>query len=66
VRASTQGVRDRRSAADATPAEIGDVLMGMLRDQDLHAACRSFAARVSRFDDLARAADLVPELVRVN
>lgn len=50
---------------DATPAEIGHAVMGMLRDQASHTACRAFASRVKRFGDLARAADLVEELVRV-
>jgi len=49
---------------DAAPAEIGDAVMEMLRDNALRAACRSFAARVSRFGDLTRAADLVVECVR--
>lgn len=50
---------------DATSAEIGDAVMGMLRDQTLAAACRTFASRVKRFGDLARAADVIEELVRV-
>jgi UDP:flavonoid glycosyltransferase YjiC (YdhE family) len=50
---------------DAMPAEIGHAVMGMLRDQASHTACRAFASRVKRFGDLARAADLVEELVRV-
>lgn len=50
---------------DATSAEIGDAVMGMLRDQTLAAACRSFASRAKRFGDLARAADVIEELVRV-
>ena len=50
---------------DATPAEIGNAVMGMLRDQASHTACHAFASRVKRFGDLTRAADLVEELVRV-
>jgi UDP:flavonoid glycosyltransferase YjiC (YdhE family) len=50
---------------DATPAEIGNAVMGMLRDQPSRTACHAFASRVKRFGDLARAADLVEELVRV-
>jgi hypothetical protein len=40
--------------------------MAMLDDQTARAACRAFAARVSRFGDLSRAADLVEELARVS
>ncbi|HEY0421851.1 MAG TPA: glycosyltransferase [Rhodopila sp.] len=47
----------------ATPAEIRDTVMAMLGDKVLLAACRSFAARVNRFGDLMRAADLVVECV---
>ena len=50
---------------DATPAEIGNAVMGMLRDQASRTACHAFASRVKRFGDLTRAADLVEELVRV-
>jgi UDP:flavonoid glycosyltransferase YjiC (YdhE family) len=50
---------------DAMPAEIGNAVMGMLRDQASRTACHAFASRVKRFGDLARAADLVEELVRV-
>jgi UDP:flavonoid glycosyltransferase YjiC (YdhE family) len=45
----------------ATSAEIRDTVTGMLSDQVLRAACRSFAACVNRFGDLMRAADLVVE-----
>ena len=45
----------------ATPAEIRDTVMGMISDGSLTAACRSFAARVTRFGDLTRAADLIME-----
>lgn len=50
---------------DATPAEIGTAVMGMLRDQASHAVCHAFASRVKRFGDLTRAVSLVEELVRV-
>ena len=50
---------------DATPAEIGEAVMDMLRDQATRAACQAFASRANRFGELARAADLVEELVRV-
>ncbi|MCS3727728.1 glycosyltransferase [Bradyrhizobium betae] len=50
---------------DAAPAGIGDAVMDMLGDQATLAACHAFASRVRRFGDLARAADLVEELVRV-
>jgi UDP:flavonoid glycosyltransferase YjiC (YdhE family) len=43
----------------ATPAEIRDAVTDMLSDKVLRAACQSFAARVNRFGDLMRAADLV-------
>lgn len=55
----------RALSPDAPPAEIGNAVMGMLRDHASGAACRAFASRVKRFGDLARAADLVEELVRV-
>lgn len=54
----------RALSPDATPAEIGDAVMEMLRDQASRATCQAFASRVRRFGDLARAADLVEELVR--
>jgi len=50
---------------DATPAEIGNAVMGMLRDQASRTACHAFASRAKRFGDLMRSADLVEELVRV-
>lgn len=50
---------------DATPVEIGDAAMAMLRDQALRRRCQAFASRVDRFGHLARAADLVEELARV-
>ena len=43
----------------ATPPEIRDAVTDMLSDKVLRAACQSFAARVNRFGDLMRAADLV-------
>jgi UDP:flavonoid glycosyltransferase YjiC (YdhE family) len=42
----------------ATASEIREKVKNMLRDEALRSTCRSFAARVSRFGDLARAADL--------
>lgn len=51
---------------DATPAEIGNAVTDMLRDQATRRACHAFASRVKRFGDLARAADLVEELVRIS
>jgi UDP:flavonoid glycosyltransferase YjiC (YdhE family) len=50
---------------DSTPEEIGNAVMSMLRDQTSRTACQAFASRVKRFGDLALAADLVEELVRV-
>jgi UDP:flavonoid glycosyltransferase YjiC (YdhE family) len=55
----------RQLSPDATPAEIGDAVMAMLSDQAVRATCQVFAARVNRFGDLARAAELVEELARV-
>jgi UDP:flavonoid glycosyltransferase YjiC (YdhE family) len=55
----------RALSPDAAPAEIGEAVMDMLRDQAARAACRAFASRVDRFGELAHAADLVEELVRV-
>jgi UDP:flavonoid glycosyltransferase YjiC (YdhE family) len=56
----------RSLSPESTPAEIGAAVMAMLDDQTARAACRAFAARVSRFGDLSRAADLVEELARVS
>ncbi len=55
----------RALPADATSAEIASVVTDMVHDEALHATCRSFAARVSRFGDLARAADLVTQAAAV-
>ena len=49
----------------ATSSEIRDAVKDMLRDEALRATCRSFAARVSRFGDLARAAGLVEKCIQV-
>jgi MGT family glycosyltransferase len=51
----------RALSPDAGPAEIGGAVMDMLADETLHAASRAFAAGVSRFGDLARAADLIEQ-----
>jgi len=55
----------RALSPDATPAEIGDAVMGMLRDQVSRRTCHAFASRVKRFGDLARAADVIEQLARV-
>ena len=44
---------------DASPAEIRDSVAAILADDTKQANCRAFAAKVSRFGDLPRAADLV-------
>ena len=55
----------RTLAPDAAPAEIRDAVAAMLADKALRSKCRAFAARVRRFGDLPRAADLVIEGARV-
>ena len=62
ARAEALGLGRKLSPA-ATPAEIGGAVMDMLGDEALRATTRSFAAGVSRFGDLARAADLVEQAV---
>ena len=51
----------RALSPDAAPAEIGAAIMAMLGDDALRQASRSFASGVSRFGDLALAADLVEQ-----
>jgi hypothetical protein len=50
----------RTISPDAAPAEIG---MDMLGDKALCGASRSFASGVSRFGELADAADLIEQAV---
>ena len=52
----------RSLSPDAAPSEIAAVATEMLDDSALRAACQTFAAGVSRFGDLARAAELVEAL----
>lgn len=47
---------------DAAPAEIGHAIMDMLGDKTVYAASRAFAAGVSRFGELAHAADLIEQV----
>jgi len=56
----------RSLSPDATPIEIGDAVMAMLSNRAVRARCQAFASRISRFGDLARAADLVEELALVS
>jgi UDP:flavonoid glycosyltransferase YjiC (YdhE family) len=49
----------RPLAPDAPPAAISGAIMDMLGDAAVRGASRSFAAGVSRFGDLTRAADLI-------
>jgi UDP:flavonoid glycosyltransferase YjiC (YdhE family) len=51
----------RALSPEATPAIIAEAVASMLADTDLRANCRAFTARVRRFGDLSRAADLVVE-----
>jgi UDP:flavonoid glycosyltransferase YjiC (YdhE family) len=53
----------RTLSPDAAPAAIGSAVMDMLGDEALRAASRSFASGVSRFGELAHAADLVEQAV---
>lgn len=53
----------RALAPSAEPAEIGNAITDMLGDEALRGASRTFASGVARFGDLARAADLIEELV---
>lgn len=53
----------RALSPDSAPAEIGSVITDMLADDHLRGASRTFASGVSRFGDLARAADLVESAV---
>jgi UDP:flavonoid glycosyltransferase YjiC (YdhE family) len=53
----------RTLSPDAAAAEIGRTIMDMLGDHALCRASRSFAAGVSRFGDLPRAADLIEQAV---
>lgn len=55
----------RALVPEAVPAEIRDAVTAMLADKNLRENCRAFSARVSRFGDLPRAADLVIEGARV-
>jgi UDP:flavonoid glycosyltransferase YjiC (YdhE family) len=49
----------RALSPDASPVEIGNTIMDMLGDRTMRDSSRSFARGVSRFGDLARAADLI-------
>ena len=49
----------RTLAPDARPAAISSAVMDMLGDEALRTASRSFASGVSRFGELAHAADLI-------
>jgi len=53
----------RALSPEAAPAEIGGAVMDMLGDKAFCAASRSFAAGVSRFGELAHAADLIEQAV---
>ena len=53
----------RALSPDAAPAEIGSAVMDMLGDKTLCGASRSFASGVSRFGELAHAADLIEQAV---
>jgi hypothetical protein len=53
----------RTLSPDAAPAAIGSAVMDMLGDEALRVASRSFASGVSRFGELAHAADLVEQAV---
>jgi UDP:flavonoid glycosyltransferase YjiC (YdhE family) len=48
----------------AASSEIREAVKDMLHDETLSATCRSFAARVFRFGDLARAGDLVESVFK--
>ena len=54
----------RKLGPEAAPAEIRDAATSMIADTALRRNCRAFAARVSRFGDLDRAADLVTDFAR--
>jgi UDP:flavonoid glycosyltransferase YjiC (YdhE family) len=54
----------RTLSPEAPPAEIRDAVTAMLPDSAMRENCRAFAARVNRFGDLPRAADLVIENAR--
>jgi MGT family glycosyltransferase len=49
---------------DATSSELREEVQDLLRDEALRSTCRSFAASVSRFGDLAHAADLVESVFK--
>ena len=49
----------RQLQPESPPAAIAEAVVTMLADEDLRATSRAFAARVQRFGDLSRAADLV-------
>jgi UDP:flavonoid glycosyltransferase YjiC (YdhE family) len=53
----------RALSPDAAPAEIGSAVMAMLGDKALQKASRSFASGVSRFGELAHAAELIEQAV---
>jgi UDP:flavonoid glycosyltransferase YjiC (YdhE family) len=53
----------RALSPDAAPSEIGSAVMDMLGDKALHRASRSFASGVSRFGELAHAAELIEQAV---
>jgi UDP:flavonoid glycosyltransferase YjiC (YdhE family) len=54
----------RSLSPEAAPATIAQAVTAMLTDTGLRANCRAFAARVRRFGDLLRAADLIIESAR--
>jgi UDP:flavonoid glycosyltransferase YjiC (YdhE family) len=53
----------RALSPDAAPTEIGSAVMTMLGDKALQKASRSFASGVSRFGELAHAAELIEQEV---
>jgi UDP:flavonoid glycosyltransferase YjiC (YdhE family) len=53
----------RSLSPDSPPDEIGRTVMDMIGDTALRAASRSFAARVSRFGELERGANLVEQML---
>jgi len=54
----------RTLSPEAAPTTIAEAVTAMLADGALRAHCRAFAARVRRFGDLPRAADLIIERAR--
>ncbi|MGC2031017.1 MAG: hypothetical protein WA642_13445 [Steroidobacteraceae bacterium] len=62
ARVETPGL-GRTLSPDAPPAAISSAVMGMLGDEALRAARRSFAAGVSRYGELTHAARLIERAV---